>query len=94
MRLRTVLPMACGLLAQPLSAQFDGFTLYNLGGQTTARLINANQQIAYTWNCPTAYSYAMALKPNGNLVRSAVNPGNQINLAAVSGKIQELNPQG
>lgn len=93
MRFRFLLP-ALLLAAPAVRAQFDGFALYNLGGQTTARLINANQQIAYTWNCPTAYSYAMALKPNGNLVRSAVNPGNQINPAAVSGKIQELNPQG
>jgi hypothetical protein len=76
------------------SAQFDGFALYNLSNNTTARLINANQQIAYTWTCPTNYSYAMALKPNGNLVRSAVNSGNQINTAAGSGLVQELNPQG
>ncbi|MBK8497508.1 MAG: aryl-sulfate sulfotransferase [Flavobacteriales bacterium] len=73
---------------------FDGFALYNLNNQTTARLINADQQIAYTWNCPTSFSYAMALKPNGNLVRSAVYSGNAINTAAVSGRIQELNPAG
>lgn len=73
---------------------FDGFALYNLTNNTTARLINAQQQIAYTWNCPTSFSYAMALKPNGNLVRSCVNTGNQLNVAAGSGKVQELNPQG
>lgn len=84
------------LMASALAgaAQFDGFALYNLSNQTTARLINANQQIAYTWTCPTTFSYAMALKPNGNLVRSAVNSGNQITSAAVGGRIQELNPQG
>ncbi len=81
-------------LATTASAQFDGFALYNLSNNTTARLINASQQIAYTWTCPTNFSYAMALKPNGNLVRSAVNSGNQINTAAVSGRVQELNPQG
>ncbi len=85
---------AWALAAIEAAAQFDGFALYNLTNQTTARLINANQQIAYTWNCPTSFSYAMALKPNGNLVRSAVNVGNQINTAAGSGKVQELNPQG
>lgn len=84
--------MALGLLAQ--GQAFDGFALYNLGNQSTARLINANQQIAYTWSCPTTFSYAMAMKPNGNLVRSCVNSGNQINTAAGSGKVQELNPQG
>lgn len=75
-------------------AQFDGYALYNLMNQTTSRLVNAQGQISYTWNCPTTYSYAMALKPNGNIVRTAVNTGNQINTAAVSGKVQELNPQG
>lgn len=89
-----LLPLALTIVAGAAQAQFDGFALYNLGNQTTARLINANQQIAYTWNCPTTFSYAMALKPNGNLVRSAVNSGNQINTAAGSGKVQELNPQG
>jgi hypothetical protein len=82
------------VLAPMLQAQFDGYALYNLGNQTTSRLVNAQGQIAYTWSCPTQFSYAMALKPNGNIVRSAVNTGNQINTAAVSGKIQELDPQG
>ncbi len=75
-------------------AQFDGFALYNTNNSTTARLINANQQIAYTWNCPSTFSYAMAMKPNGNIVRTAVNSSNAINTAAVSGLVQELNAQG
>lgn len=86
------LALACshGAAAQA----FDGFALYNLGSATTARLIDADEQIAYTWNCPTQFSYAMALKPNGNIVRSAVYGSNIINTAAVSGRIQELNPAG
>jgi hypothetical protein len=75
-------------------AQFDGYALYNLSNQTTARLVSATGTFAKTWNCPTPYSYAMALKPDGNIVRTAVNTSNQINSAAVSGKVQELNPQG
>lgn len=90
---------ACGtatvlLLSTLAWAQFDGFALYNLSNQTTSRLVNAQGQIAYSWNCPTPYSYAMALRPNGNIVRTAVNSGNVINTAAVSGLVQELNPQG
>lgn len=90
---RVFLPIV-SLVVADASAQFDGFALYNLSNQSTARLINANQQIAYTWNCPTTFSYAMALKANGNLVRSAVNSSNPINTAAVSGRVQELDPQG
>lgn len=86
--------LAIGLCSKADAQAFDGFALYNTTNSTTARLINANQQIAYTWSCPTNYSYAMALKPNGNIVRTAVNSGNQINTAAVSGRVQELNPQG
>lgn len=93
MRFNALLPAA--MLIAPLAhAQFDGFALYGTSGSTTARLINANQQIAYTWSCPTSYSYAMEMKPNGNIVRSAVYSGNQITTAAVGGRIQELNPQG
>jgi hypothetical protein len=73
---------------------FDGFALYNLSNQTTARLINSSQQIAYTWTCPSTFSYSLALKPNGNLVRTAVNSSNLINTAAVSGLVQELTPTG
>lgn len=82
------------LLPGAAMAQFDGYALYNTNNSTTARLINSSQQIAYTWNCPSTYSYAMAMKANGNLVRTAVNSSNQINTAAVSGLVQELNPQG
>jgi hypothetical protein len=77
--------------AQPA---FDGYVLYNLMNQTTSRLVNAQGQIVKTWNCPSTYSYAMAMKPNGNIVRTAVNNGNAINTAAVSGLVQELDANG
>ncbi|HRD52529.1 MAG TPA: aryl-sulfate sulfotransferase [Flavobacteriales bacterium] len=86
--------LAIGLCRSANGQAFDGYALYNSANSTTARLINAQQNIAYTWTCPTNYSYSMAMKPNGNIVRTAVNTGNQINTAAVSGKVQELNPQG
>ncbi|MBL7981049.1 MAG: aryl-sulfate sulfotransferase [Flavobacteriales bacterium] len=89
-----VLFIALGAVSGASAQTFDGYALYNLSNQTTSRLVNSAGQVAYTWNCPTTYSYAMALKPNGNIVRTAVNTGNQINTAAVSGLVQELNPQG
>ncbi|MCW5898966.1 MAG: aryl-sulfate sulfotransferase [Flavobacteriales bacterium] len=75
-------------------SQFDGYVLYNLSNASIARLRDHTTAQVHTWNCPTNYSYAMALKPNGNIVRTAINNGNQINSAAVSGRVQELNPQG
>ena len=60
----------------------------------TAYLINASGQIAHSWSLPSNANYAMALKPNGNIVRGAVNPGNSLNGAAVGGKLQEFTPNG
>ena len=76
------------------AAQFDGYALYNLSNQTTARLVNSAGQIVKTWNCPSTFSYSMAMKPNGNIVRTAVNGGNPINTAAGSGLVQELDANG
>jgi len=76
------------------SAQFDGYTLYNNSNQTTAYLINGDAQVERTWSCPSPANYAMALRDNGNIVRGAIQSGNIINVAAVGGKVPELNPQG
>ena len=83
-----------GLFATDGAAQFDGYALYNLSNQTTARLVNSGGQIVKTWTCPSTFSYSMAMKPNGNIVRTAVNSGNAINTAAVSGLVQELDANG
>lgn len=88
--------LALAVLCMPvvITAQFDGYALFNAINQTTARLINSDAQIEYTWSCPSPASYAMALKENGNIVRGAIHSPNFINGAAVSGKVQELDPQG
>jgi hypothetical protein len=91
---RSVLAAVALLVVSVGHAQFDGYALYNNLNQTTARLINSNQQIAYTWSCPSTANYAMALRSNGNIVRGAVHSPNLITGAAVGGKVQELNPQG
>lgn len=80
-----------GVVAQ---AQFDGFALYNHLNQSTAYLIDDNGAIAHSWSCPTNAGYALALRDNGNIVRAAINSGNQINGAAVAGRLQELDPSG
>ena len=76
------------------SAQFDGYVLYNNQNQTTAYLLNSAQQIERTWSLPTNANYAMALKPNGNIVRGAVYTSNVLNAAAVGGRLQEFTPSG
>ncbi|HQX29993.1 MAG: aryl-sulfate sulfotransferase [Flavobacteriales bacterium] len=75
-------------------AQFDGYALYNNQNASTAYLIDASGAIAHSWSLPSNANYAMAIKPNGNLVRGAVNVGNQLNGAAVGGKVQEFTPAG
>lgn len=78
-----------------VSAQeFDGYTLYNNLNSPNTYLIDKDGNIAHTWNNQYNCNYALALRPNGNIVRGAVNPGNQINGAAVGGRLQEIAPDG
>ena len=91
---RNLLTLLVGVAMLTASAQFDGFALYNNQNQSTAYLINASGQIEHTWSLPSNANYAMALKPNGNIVRGAVNTGNSLNGAAVGGKLQEFTPNG
>ena len=79
-------------LAGGSTAQFDGYVLHGNLNSTTARLLDENGTIAKQWNMSGSNAYAMALKDNGNLVRSVVNNGNQLNGAAVAGKVQEVDP--
>lgn len=74
--------------------QMDGYALYNANNSSTAYLIDAEGDIAHSWSCPTQANYALALGENGNIVRGCVNGGNEINGAAVGGKVQELDPDG
>ena len=91
---RFAFTLCAGFAASIGSAQFDGYVLYNNANQTTAYLLNGAQQIERTWSLPTNANYAMALKPNGNIVRGAVNTGNVLNAAAVGGRLQEFTPSG
>ena len=77
-----------------LSQSIDGYALYNSQGSSTAYLIDAEGDIAKTWSCPTEANYALALKPNGNIMRGAIYSGNQLNGAAVGGMVQELDSDG
>lgn len=74
--------------------EFDGFALYNLQNQNTTYLIDKEGDIAYTWNCDLACNYTVLLKENGNLIRGAVNSGNQLGGAAEAGIVQEIDPDG
>ncbi len=75
----------------PINAQtFDGYALYNSQNSNTTYLIDKNGSIAHSWSCAIAGNYTVHLKENGNLVRGGVYSSNQMNGAAVSGIIQEL----
>lgn len=91
---RKLFTIALAILTSAAFSQFDGYVLYGHLNEGTAYLIDKDQNIAHTWNGSGSNGYAMALKANGNLVRAVVNNGNQINGAAVAGKVQELDPSG
>lgn len=73
---------------------FNGYALYNELNQNTTYLIDQNGNIAHSWSNSTSCNYAVRLKEDGNIVRGAVYSGNQLNGAAVGGKIQEIDPSG
>lgn len=83
-----------GLNFGAFAQNFNGYTLYNNLNSTTTYLIDKDGNIAHSWSLPTQCNYAVRLKPNGNIVRGAVNTGNSLNGAAVGGKIQEFTPNG
>ena len=90
--LKVIAIQFCALLFTTTSnAQtFNGYALYNLQNQNTTYLIDKNGNIAHTWSCSAACNYTVKLKPNGNIVRGTKNSSNQLNGAAVGGKVQEL----
>jgi len=76
------------LLASFSSAQdFNGYVLYADQNSGTGYLINSDANIERTWTLPSSANYACALDDDGNFVYGAVNNGNQLNGAAVGGKI-------
>ncbi len=72
--------------------EFDGYALFNDQNSTTTYLIDAEGEIANTWQNARPCNYAVLLKENGNLMRGATRQGNQINGPAVGGMVQEIDP--
>ncbi len=90
-----ILPFCALLLSSNANAQtFNGYALYNLQNQNTTYLIDKDGSIAHSWSLPTSCNYTVKLKPNGNIMRGAVNTGNSLNGAAIGGKVQEFNSTG
>lgn len=75
-------------------SEFDGFALYNAQNNNVTYLIDKDGNIAHTWSCDLPCNYTVLLKSNGNIVRGAINPGNQLGGAAESGRIQEIDSDG
>ncbi len=95
MRLYHFLFALCLLLTSGFcAAQFDGFALYNGANSYTSYLIDENGNIAHSWSCNVTCNYTVLLKPNGNIIRGGVYTGNQINVPAVGGLVQEIDPSG
>lgn len=90
----SVLLLLLCLSSSVQSQEFDGYALYNELNNNTTYLIDKNGDIAHTWSLNRPCNYAVLLMETGNIMRGAVNPGNQINGAAVGGMVQEVDPQG
>ena len=76
---------------QSINAQsFNGYALYNLQNQNTTYLIDDAGNIAHSWSCSSSCNYAVLLKDNGNIVRGTKYSSNQLNGAAIGGRIEEL----
>ena len=78
------------LAATGYSQDFNGFALYANQNQNSAFLIDEDGDIAKSWSLPYSANYACALDDNGNFVFGAVNQGNQLNGAAVGGRIVSI----
>ncbi|MFK7907577.1 MAG: aryl-sulfate sulfotransferase [Chitinophagales bacterium] len=74
--------------------EFDGYALFNKSNDNTTFLIDKNGDIAHSWSLSLPCNYAVLLMPNGNIMRGATAPSNEINGAAVGGVVQEIDPDG
>ena len=73
-----------------IAQNFDGYALYNDGGENNAYLIDENGAIVHTWNCAETANYATLLKDNGNIIRGAEISNNTFLAPTTAGIIQEL----
>ena len=92
-----ILLLVLAFVAQHIYSQtteFDGYALYNRQNENITYLIDKDGEIAHTWNCNLPCNYTVLLKNNGNIVRGAINPGNQLTGAAQAGRVQEIDPDG
>jgi len=84
-----------GLFYLKVNAQeFEGYVLYNKLSEYTAYLIDKDCNIAHSWSCDLMCNYSVYLLENGNLMRGGIYSNNQLNGGAVSGIVQEINPDG
>ena len=84
----------CLLSINDILAQnsFDGYALFNDQNSNTTFLIDAEENIAKTWQLTRPCNYAVLLKENGNIMRGATLQGNILNGPAVGGMVQEIDP--
>ncbi len=69
---------------------YPGYTLFNATNSKTTYLIDMQGSPVHTWTNALSGGYATYLLENGLLLRPALNPGNQLNVPAGSGRIQKI----
>lgn len=90
--MKHLLPLCAMLLftSTGIAQDFNGYALYANQNQNNAYLIDDEGEIAFNWTLPYSANYACALDDNGNFVYGARNSGNQLNGAAVGGKVASI----
>ncbi|MBU0765266.1 MAG: aryl-sulfate sulfotransferase [Bacteroidetes bacterium] len=73
---------------------YGGYTLYNTINGYTTYLVDIDGNIAHSWSCNVGCAYVVYLMENGHLMRAGKYSGNQLNSAAISGMVQEIDWDG
>jgi hypothetical protein len=69
---------------------YSGYTFYSKMNTSKAYLIDMNNTIYHQWTLSGTTGYSSYLLPGGTMVRTVVNPGNQLFGAAMCGKVQKV----
>lgn len=73
---------------------YGGYTLYSKMGNTKTYLLDAANNIYHQWTTSPATGYDCYLLPGQVLLRTATYQGNQLNGAAMCGRIQKIDWSG
>jgi hypothetical protein len=72
----------------------DGYTLYSKMDNTNVYLLDMNHNVYHSWSCSVQTGYSTYLLPNHHILRSGHYNGNQLQGAAMTGMVQDIDWSG